>query len=244
MMLFLSPKDESSEFYIVVFTFIFFPVFVGFIWLNTIISREIWKRRDAPGQGNQSLPKSTSTERRKADDGGDDSKDSSALEMKNTDDTNTNMTSSSSNRAKGELAKKSPPTSTSIPSSQVHTERQRRQMRMFKVILILMTVFISCRLPNWIFLFYKLKYNVSSSLNWILLYTFAAMGLLNCMLNPFLYTFLNETIRVTSNITDEFQRFINIFCHRRRNNVETNNQQMFVNNNIRRNDDGGIYLGS
>jgi hypothetical protein len=223
-----------------VFTFIFFPVFVGFIWLNTIISREIWKRRDAPGQSNQRLPKSTTTSRRKTDD---DSKDSSALEMKNTDDTNTNM-SSLSNRAKGELAKKSP-TNISIPSSQVHSERQRRQMRMFKVILILMTVFICCRLPNWIFLFYKLKHNVSSTLNWILLYTFASMGLLNCMLNPFLYTFLNETIRITSYITEEFQRFINIFCHRRRNNdspQNTNNQQMFA-NNFRRNSDGGIYLG-
>jgi hypothetical protein len=223
-----------------VFTFIFFPVFVGFIWLNTIISREIWKRRDAPGQGNQSLPKSTAT--RKADD---DSKDSTALEMKNTDDTNTNM-SSSSNRGKGELAKKSPTTNISIPSSQVHTERQRRQMRMFKVILILMTVFICCRLPNWIFLFYKLKHNVSSTLNWILLYTFAAMGLLNCMLNPFLYTFLNETIRITSNIAEDFQRFMNIFCHRRKTSDSTqnaNNQQIFT-NNIRRNSDGGIYLGS
>jgi 7 transmembrane receptor (rhodopsin family) len=220
-----------------VFTFIFFPVFVGFIWLNTIISREIWKRRHAPGHSNQSLSKST----RKTDDG-DDSKDPSTLEMKNTDETNT---SSLSNRTKVELAKKSPPNS-SVPSSQTHTERQRRQMRMFKVILILMSVFICCRLPNWIFLFYKLKYNVSSTLNWILLYSFAALGLLNSMLNPFLYTFLNETIRITSSIANECQRFINIFCHCARYEDtprNSNNRQMFA-NNVRRKSDGGIYLGS
>lgn len=239
MKIFQLSKDESSTYYIIVFTFIFFPVFVGFIWLNTIISREIWKRRNAPGHSNQNLSKSTT---RKNDDG-DDSKDPSTLEMKNTDDTNT---SSSSSRTKGEMSKKTPPNANNVPSSQTHTERQKRQMRMFKVILILMSVFICCRLPNWIFLFYKLKYNVSSTLNWILLYSFAALGLLNSMLNPFLYTFLNETIRITSSIANECQRFINIFCHRARYEDTTrnsNNRQMFA-NNVRRNSDGGIYLGS
>lgn len=242
-------QDESATYYITVFTFIFIPVFVGFIWLNTIISREIWRRRHAPGiVGNQKQSKSPTTQKTDTDSGHcepDTSKDSSTLEMKNTDETNT-ASSSSTVRAKVYGNSVATQQHTSVVTNQVmsapvaSTERQQRQMRMFKVILILMSAFICCRLPGWLFLLYKLRFEISGWLNWILLYTFGALGLLNSMLNPFLYTFLNETIRVTASIVGEIQRLLQRCCRQRSDDSTQSNYA----NNIRRKSDGGIYLGS
>lgn len=271
-------QDDSATYYIIVFTFIFIPVFVGFIWLNTIISREIWKRRHAPGMvgSNQKQSKSPTTQKtdlavedRHDDKAADVSKDSSTMEMKNTDETN--MASSNSSMRGGKVSHATENAATNIRRSQHHTnaitnqvastahastERQKRQMRMFKVILILMSVFICCRLPNWIFLLYKLKYNISGSLNWTLLYTFGALGLLNGALNPFLYAFLNETIRVTASLIAELRRMFACCCccccRERKSDDSTSNyannqQQIFAavaNAAGRRKSDGGIYLGA
>ena len=78
-------------------------------------------------------------------------------------------------------------------------ERKQRQIRIFKVILLLMAVFFICRLPNWVYILYKmLEYDTQQNIHWVLNYSFGIMVLLNCMLNPFLYTFLSETIRLTT----------------------------------------------
>lgn len=77
-------------------------------------------------------------------------------------------------------------------------ERKDRQVRMFKVILVLMTVFFICRLPNWIYVLYKLSNVTQENIHWVINYSFGLMVMLNCMLNPFLYTFLSETIRLTT----------------------------------------------
>lgn len=239
----LFPQEASANYYIVVFTFIFLPIFVAFVWLNTIIAREIWKRRHAPGSQSQSKSK-------KADD-----EDSSTKEIKDTDETNTssNVRNHSGKISSGELKNSAVSSKQKVftvqapqqPNSETHrSERQRRQMRMFKVILVLMSVFICCRLPNWIFLLYKLSYSISGRLNWLLLYSFGAMGLLNCMLNPLLYTFLGETIRITSHIGSACYKFCRL-CRRRKKTTSNyaNNQTMFA-ANVRRKSDGGIYLGS
>lgn len=77
-------------------------------------------------------------------------------------------------------------------------KRRQRQVRMFKVILTLMMVFFVCRLPTWIFLLYKLGVETEGNIHWMLNYIFGLGVLTNCMLNPFLYTFLSETIRLTT----------------------------------------------
>lgn len=69
---------------------------------------------------------------------------------------------------------------------------------MFKVILMLMVVFFLCRLPNWIYLLYKLNNSTQENIHWVLNYAFGLTVMANCMLNPFLYTFLSETIRLTT----------------------------------------------
>lgn len=77
-------------------------------------------------------------------------------------------------------------------------ERKQRQVRMFKVILVLMMVFFICRLPNWIYVLYKLSNETQENIYWVIHYCFGLMMMVNCMLNPFLYTFLSETIRLTT----------------------------------------------
>lgn len=82
--------------------------------------------------------------------------------------------------------------------SERRIERKRRQIRMFKVILILMGVFLFCRLPTWIYLLYKLKHPSDNEIHHILYFVFGLMVMANCMMNPFLYTFLRDTIRLTT----------------------------------------------
>ncbi|CRL05728.1 CLUMA_CG018757, isoform A [Clunio marinus] len=236
--------DESANYYIIVFTFIFAPIFIAFLWLNTIIAREIWKRRHAPGF--QSQPKS-----KKADE------NSSTEEMKATDETNTssnvrkNSTKISTKESKNSAVSSKPspfiiqPPSTPVNNETRRNERQRRQMRMFKAVLVLMSVFIMCRLPNQIFLLYKLNNEIDGRLNWLLYYSFGLTGLLNCMLNPMLYTFLSETIRITSHVASFCYKFCKI-CRRTKKTSShyANNQTMLFAVNIPRKSDGGIYLGS
>lgn len=90
----------------------------------------------------------------------------------------------------------------------VKTCREIRQLRMFKAILVLMVVFLVCRLPTWIFLLYKLHNSATSNLMWMLHYCFGLLSLVNCVLNPFLYTFLTETILWSFQLADALRRVI------------------------------------
>lgn len=84
--------------------------------------------------------------------------------------------------------------------------RKTRQLRMFKVIIVIMLTFFVCRLPTWIFLLIKLNTNLSSSASWIVHFSLGLLSLANCAINPFLYTFLTETIRFGSDVRDRFRK--------------------------------------
>lgn len=91
------------------------------------------------------------------------------------------------------------------------TCREIRQMRMFKAILVLMFVFLICRLPIWIFLLVKLYNVASSNMMWMLHFCFGLLSIVNCVLNPFLYTFLIETIQFSSRFIHCVKRVICFF---------------------------------
>ncbi|EFA08792.1 hypothetical protein TcasGA2_TC006483 [Tribolium castaneum] len=75
--------------------------------------------------------------------------------------------------------------------------RVERKIRTFKVLVTLMLVFIICRLPYFTVFILKLSLTDDYGLwTWYLNYAFMALHILNCCLNPLLYTFLNQTLTV------------------------------------------------
>lgn len=76
--------------------------------------------------------------------------------------------------------------------------RVERKIRTFKIVITLMIVFIVCRLPYFAIQIFKSVYSVLNDTNtaWNLGYTFMALHIVNCALNPLLYTFLNSTLKV------------------------------------------------
>lgn len=85
--------------------------------------------------------------------------------------------------------------------------RKTRQLRMFKVIIVIMTTFFICRLPTWIFLLIKMNKDLSLSPSWIVHFSLGLLSLTNCAINPFLYTFLTETIRFGSDLKARARMF-------------------------------------
>lgn len=79
-----------------------------------------------------------------------------------------------------------------------NNERYKKHIRLFRILIILMLVFFLCRLPSWIYTIYKLNNSAEGSILWVLNYTFGILVLLNCALNPYLYSFMTETIRLVA----------------------------------------------
>lgn len=155
------------------------------MWLNTILAKEIWNRRE-PIQVEKRPVFTVSMEE-------------SSVDSTNKDTENTAAASNTNNKTK---QKKSQTHNESLQVNvEVNTkkvERKQRQIRMVKIIILLMAVFFICRLPNWIYVLYKLSNVTQKNIYWVIHYIFGILVLINCLLNPFLYTFLSETIRLTT----------------------------------------------
>lgn len=93
------------------------------------------------------------------------------------------------------------------------TSREIRQLRMFKVIIVIMITFFVCRLPTWIFLLYKLFNVADTNFHWMLQYCLGLLSITNCVLNPLLYTFLSETIQYSCLFVTKLKRIWS--CQRR-----------------------------
>lgn len=92
----------------------------------------------------------------------------------------------------------------------VHVERK---IRTFKIIICLMLTFFMCRLPYWVFNIMRLVGVYNLRKHWIMLYVFNGLALLNCALNPFLYTFLNPTLNILMKIQKTMKDFVcNVCC--------------------------------
>lgn len=166
----------------IIFTFIFLPLLTTFLWLNTILAKEIWNRRE-PIQVQQRSVFTVIVEESTVDSMHKDTGEAVAVRNKTK---NTNS----------ETPNESLPVNVEVGSKRV--ERKQRQIRMVKVIALLMAVFFICRLPNWIYVLYKLSNVTQKNIYWVIHYIFGILVLINCLLNPFLYTFLSETIRLTT----------------------------------------------
>lgn len=167
----------------IIFTFIFLPLLTTFLWLNTILAKEIWNRRE-PIQVQQQPVFTVIVEESTVDSMHKDTGDAIAVRNKTKIVTNSQTPNES--------------LSVNVEVSSKRVERKQRQIRMVKVIALLMAVFFICRLPNWIYVLYKLSNVTQKNIYWVIHYIFGILVLINCLLNPFLYTFLSETIRLTT----------------------------------------------
>lgn len=79
-------------------------------------------------------------------------------------------------------------------------EQMKKKIRTFKVILVLITTFVVCRLPFWAFTTIKLSYVVKGFAVWRINYLISALNVASTILNPLLYTYLNITVKVVSKI--------------------------------------------
>lgn len=183
---------------------------------------------------------------------------SSTAEVKSSNDTNTTSIRNNNGNKESDIR-----TSSEIDNSRQHqifviqthqqnngrcNERQRRQMRMFKVILVIMCVFIMLRLPTWLFLLYKLNFRVEARIQWLINYSLSIVGIMNSSANPFLYTFLSETIRVTSAIRNSCHTFFKL-CRPSATTIanDAKNTNILAKNNFhakQNTDNGGVYLGN
>lgn len=87
--------------------------------------------------------------------------------------------------------------------------REARHIRMFKIVFLIISIFLICRLPSWIFVLIKM-YSAQSTYSeyWIMHYSFGILVLLNCLLNPLIYTFLSTTL----NAWDKIRSWLKCFC--------------------------------
>lgn len=92
------------------------------------------------------------------------------------------------------------------------TNREIRQLRMFKVIIAIMITFFVCRLPTWIFLLYKLFNIANQNIHWMLYYCLGLLSITNCVLNPLLYTFLTETIQYSFAFVTKLKTIFSCHC--------------------------------
>lgn len=70
----------------------------------------------------------------------------------------------------------------------------QRKIKTFKIILTIMAVFFICRMPHYIFNLVKYGTKLTDTKYWVMANVFTFLLILNTTLNPFLYSFLNESI--------------------------------------------------
>lgn len=247
-------QTSNKYFFTVVFVLIFLPMVLTFIWLNSIIAKEIWNRRRPLTAKNYqcttTLSEETSNDKPTCETQtsarNDENKkcktshllfvlcDTSffslffpflllififrtapkavQLNFGNhsgitgiqlpTALTSTNTTANTSvTLTQLKLSEKKV-----IKRKMVKTCREARQLRMFTAILLLMSIFLICRMPTWVFLLYKLHFPATSNLSWMLNYIFGLLSMMNCVLNPLLYTFLTETMQFSFRFVARVQR--------------------------------------
>lgn len=204
----VSEKEPNQYYYSVVFSVIFIPLMFAFLWLNAILAKEIFLRRK-PIPASLHAPAITVNDDQSAD--------------KRTSETNTVISNGPLKDGDKNLR---PPingsvemsTSTSSqtncnPGKKPKTSREIRQLRMFKVVIILMITFFVCRLPTWIFVLYKFFNPANTNFHWMLQYSLGLLSITNCVLNPFLYTFLTETIQYSFIFVSKMKDIASKSCH-------------------------------
>ncbi|XP_017070141.1 pyroglutamylated RF-amide peptide receptor [Drosophila eugracilis] len=188
----LAGDHDVGLYYVILFTLIFLPCIVSFIWLNATIARQLWLRRHyhQEQQVQQQEPKEGHF--KSMGNGGD-------LLMPST------LVSAIGVALPFALEKSSLPHKSPVKdpvpvkkNTTAAVAREARHRRMVVVVLLMMAVFICLRLPAWVFLIMRLYGSYSEPIDWLLYFSFGILNLFSCALNPIFYTFLTQTIKTVS----------------------------------------------
>lgn len=162
------------NYHICVIVIVFVPLITIFFWLYYNIAALVWKHRK---------PLSTLFQKKDAEN--------------SSPETSTSQVKSSESMSKNSHSTMEQVQKIAIRNRNIRVERK---IRTFKIIVVLMMVFMICRLPYHVFTILKLVNTYNEHEHWIIAYVFNGLVLLNCALNPFLYAFLNATINVCMKI--------------------------------------------
>ncbi|GJQ73645.1 GPRNNA13 [Trypoxylus dichotomus] len=99
-----------------------------------------------------------------------------------------------------------------ITAPQRRNFQNERRIRIFKIMILLILAFIVCRMPHWIYRTIKASYNYVDNQEWVTAFVLSSLIFLNCILNPFLYTFLPETITKIAKIWKTISNFTCEVC--------------------------------
>lgn len=95
-------------------------------------------------------------------------------------------------------------------SGKTHVERK---IRTFKIILVIMFVFFLSRMPHWIFNVIRFSMvSADKSQHWITSYTLSFFVVLNTAINPFLYSFLTQTMNYIDKCFTTVGDFVSKIC--------------------------------
>ncbi|GAB0087498.1 hypothetical protein DMENIID0001_018070 [Sergentomyia squamirostris] len=192
----LTQKDNTGYYYWLLFTIVFLPLLLLFLWLNGKLAQEIWNRRKpikAPTAA--SLATSTATEK-------------------------TTSYSVISGPDSNKAATVKEPT-----KSVANKSRKVQQLKMFKVVIAIIVVFFVCRLPTWIFLLIKLHNELYENYHWVLHFSFGILSLCNCAINPILYTFFSDSVKWAAAVRNVLKKFTSLFKRRKSESRVLNNNQ-------------------
>lgn len=178
-------KPNHLLFYSIMFALIFIPLMALFLWLYYKIAQLIWRRRKPVTAKSYNNSHSVTMETST------DSKPSSSVKLA---PVNVHIDKRIKNVVK---------------TSKLHMERK---IRTFKIIIVIMIVFFVCRMPHWIFTLLRFATVLSGSKYWIISNALSLLLIINTTLNPFLYSFLNQTIMYFDKFFRSIGDFISKIC--------------------------------
>lgn len=163
-----SNKLSHLVFYSIIFCFIFVPLMVMFLWFYYKIAKLIWKRRKPLKIFEKNLKNNSVT-----------------------NETSTDSTISIGKLPNPVIIQVNNGIKTEMKYSKIH---MKKKIKTFKIILLIMAVFFICRMPHYIFNLIKYSLVLNDNKHWVIANVFTFFLILNTTLNPFLYSFLNESI--------------------------------------------------
>nr|CAD7264292.1 unnamed protein product [Timema shepardi] len=227
----LDDKTFKYTYFLIVFSFIFLPLLCTFLVLYILVVRYLflWRRpgsclsvQNIPGVGETDRKKTLFTFQRpghktvvpptfivkevtKKDDG-----DPPRTFNVDLTDQRTNGNKYSVSRPDGGSTNRTRKSAAQVPANNGRTTHAARKLRTFKIIMALMITFICLRMPSWIFTIYLLNPKSSTGGNfwWNVQNVFSLLVVLNCSVNPFLYCFLNQVLRIYGIFRGWLTRFL------------------------------------